>query len=213
MFSFGTYLFVLSSLLATFTNILASSSQDFGVIIIPDSLTYGYDNQINSLNAYFSNSSVNVYTRVLEINRIYPTKNLIEKLITNTLLRMKSELHFNYTQDTPLFLAGHGRGGMLVQSYVFGGTPTNLPVKLSGVILEASYVNRVNYDRVAAAKNISILTIAGELDGVNRITRMAESFLFDIKDIDHRITVIVPGDFFNAFYTRINSIYFGLNLV
>lgn len=48
---------------------------------------------------------------------------------------------------------------------------------MSGLILEGSYIQRKNY---ANAKSlVNVLTIGAELDGLVRITRIAESYYFD----------------------------------
>ena len=50
-------------------------------------------------------------------------------------------------------------------------------MKVSGLILEGSYIQRNNYGN--AKSLINVLTIGAELDGLVRITRIAESYYFD----------------------------------
>jgi hypothetical protein len=69
---------------------------------------------------------------------------------------------------------------------------------VAGVILEGSYVERKNRDKIMNDPTVpNILTIGGELDGLNRITRMAEAYYFDMKNPRSSnleiLTLIVKG--------------------
>ena len=80
----------------------------------------------------------------------------------------------NMDQQTPFFFIGHSSGGSFLQDYLI---PKLLPVKLAGLILEGSYIKRAN--NMVASCLVNILTIGAELDGLVRITRIAESYYFD----------------------------------
>ena len=100
---------------------------------------------------------------------------------------------FQITKDTPFFFAGHGIGGILLQDFLLNNIKSmQSKCKVSGLILEGAYVQRKNFAIQSVLNNI--LTIGGELDGLNRITRMAEAFYFNQKNVmANQITLIVNG--------------------
>ena len=97
-------------------------------------------------------------------------------------------------KNMPFFLGGHSLGGIIVQDYILNNDTINkLPVKFSGLILEGAYVERKNRDN-SIKLDSNILTLGGELDGLNRITRMTESFYFNKKENNNKqITLLVKG--------------------
>ena len=68
---------------------------------------------------------------------------------------------------------------------------------VKGLILEGGYIVRKNRNLIENATLIeSVLSIGGELDGLNRISRMAESLYFDMKFQNNgikRMTHLIPG--------------------
>jgi len=113
------------------------------------------------------------------------------------------ESGLNYTKETPFFFIGHSLGGVFLQDYVFGKVSQNtMPVMVAGMVLEGSYIVRKNYNLAKNATVPALLTISGELDGLNRISRMAESAYFDTKDGNSdvlRMSYVISGknhDFF-----------------
>ena len=104
----------------------------------------------------------------------------------------------NLNKNMPFFFVGHSLGGIILQEYILDANNRNsLPVKVAGIILEGSYVERKNRDKLTDPNLPNILTIGGELDGVNRITRMTEAYYFDMKNPRFTnfeiITLIVEG--------------------
>jgi hypothetical protein len=86
----------------------------------------------------------------------------------------------NINKDMPFFFVGHSLGGIMLQDFILDQKNVDkLPVKVAGLILEGSYITRSNRDKLSNANIPNILTIGGELDGVNRITRMVEAYYFD----------------------------------
>ena len=76
-------------------------------------------------------------------------------------------------KDAPLFSAGHSLGGIIVQGY----TKSN-PEKFKGQILMGSFLNRGQVEGKAGDKcpyPVPTLTIGGEVDGLARISRIAEA--------------------------------------
>lgn len=53
----------------------------------------------------------------------------------------------NTQKKPPFFFVGHSLGGVIIQDYLYNESNLNkLPVKMAGLILEGSYVNRKNYE-------------------------------------------------------------------
>jgi hypothetical protein len=127
-----------------------------------------------------------------------PEPVLIGKIVDDSFAGLaKAGLKVN--SDTPFFFVGHSLGGVMLQDFLFKQTKS-LPVKVSGIILEGSYIERKHFDQVTrdASSMPPILALGGGLDGVNRIARMAESRFFDSKNADNRalfkrLTLLVDG--------------------
>ena len=104
--------------------------------------------------------------------------------------------------QTPFFFIAHSLGGIVIQEYLLNeSNQKNLPVKFAGLVLEGSYIERKNYQVVKkqnANPTYSILSIGGDLDGLNRISRMSEAFYFDKLNKNelapyNRMTLILSG--------------------
>jgi len=88
-----------------------------------------------------------------------------------------------FTGDN-VFLAGHSLGGVMAQQYA----PSHTDV-IKGLILEGSVLLRgtrkVHADGFTKFNlNLPTLTLCGELDGLLRITRCAESYYHQYENID-----------------------------
>jgi len=92
----------------------------------------------------------------------------------------------NISKEMPFFFAGHSLGGIMMYDYILSNqTRNSLPVKVAGVILEGSYVERKNREKIMNDPTVpNILTIGGELDGLNRITRMDLKLLIQKLEIN-----------------------------
>lgn len=87
---------------------------------------------------------------------------------------------FNYTTRTPFFFAGHSLGGVVLINYLvdsYESLSTKCDVR--GVVLEGSFVPRVKLNLTRAEAFPPVLTLGAELDGLARISRMAEAFYHD----------------------------------
>jgi hypothetical protein len=96
---------------------------------------------------------------------------------------------FAYTQTSPFFFGGHSLGGIMVQNYLFG-TSSSLPFKLKGLVLEGSFISRSNLDKMTKA-SWSVLTLGAELDGLARLTRIAESY--HMLRPENALVLALPG--------------------
>lgn len=126
-----------------------------------------------------------------------PQPIMISSRINDGFKKLK-DAGFNYNKETPFFFIGHSLGGVVVQDYVLNKDNQNsMPAKFAGLVLEGASILRKNYELVKDSTLISsILTIGGELDGLNRISRMSESVYFDEKfngNGVYRNTYLVPG--------------------
>ncbi|XP_071099229.1 uncharacterized protein [Haliotis cracherodii] len=95
-------------------------------------------------------------------------------------------------EDAAIFVAGHGRGGAMLATYV-----AEVPDFFSGIILMGTYLKP---QMKASAFPVPIMTITGDLDGISRITSVAEAFrsmrddvAFDSDLIYHSPLVIMDG--------------------
>ena len=174
-----------------FKNEMPSNDLEAGLIFIQgeEINASNYLNFTTQLQVKFPNK---LWIAIAQFPSNLPTSDLIGKQI-NAAFDALSKQGFQITSSTPFFFAGHGLGGILLQDYLLN----NLNViqskcKIAGLILEGAYVQRKNFAKQIAISNI--LTIGGELDGLNRITRMTQSFYFNLKNaIPNQITLILLG--------------------
>eukprot|EP01084_Bolivina_argentea_P273053 465038_1 len=88
------------------------------------------------------------------------------------------------TNKSKTFMAGHGKGGFLMQLWtgINANNYTNIyPFNYGGQILLSSFIQRIfrnNNSQLLNYTNYSIptLSLSGELDGICRITRIIEQF-------------------------------------
>lgn len=93
-------------------------------------------------------------------------------------------------KNAPVFYSGHSLGSVMIQDHL-----ANKNVKAAGLILTGGYIQR-KYLWPTFNFNIPTLTIGGELDGLSRITRIAEAFyLSNERDshIDDYPVIVAPG--------------------
>ena len=119
---------------------------------------------------------------------------LLIKIIMDSIFKELNKEGFNYTESTPFYFGGHSLGGIILQDYLFEHFK-KLPFKFDAVILEGSFIVRKNLDKSSNPKFPPVLTLGAELDGLARVTRMAESYYFnDLMTVkDHTYTIVIPG--------------------
>ena len=137
-----------------------------------------------------------LWVAVAEFPLSTPEPLLIGKLIDEAYTSLE-KAGLKLSSSTPFFFIGHSLGGIMLQDNIFKSIYTkSFPFKVAGLILEGSYVERKHYDKMSNSLTPPILALGGALDGVNRISRMAESRYFDMKDnlpIFKKLTLLVPG--------------------
>ena len=92
-------------------------------------------------------------------------------------------------ESASLYLVGHSDGG---DGLLDDMLSENSNIK--GYILMGSFIKRTYYSLYTSSKKI--LTIQGDLDGLVRVTRIAESFYHMVKSEDDLLKfphIIVPG--------------------
>ncbi|XP_033752396.1 uncharacterized protein LOC117336125 [Pecten maximus] len=82
-----------------------------------------------------------------------------------------------------LFLAGHGTSGFPVQLYA-----SIYPSEVNGILLYNSYLRQGQIITFP----VPVLTISGDLDGVNRITQIADMLIDNINDDDDSLLRMSP---------------------
>ena len=106
-----------------------------------------------------------------------PTDDLIDSAMNSMIARMNAD-GFNGSDTRLLYAFGHGTGSFPLQGWAIRYIANQQKVKpypapLKGVILLGSYLQR-KYRNITFPTGV--LTIAGDMDGMTRITRIAESF-------------------------------------
>lgn len=115
--------------------------------------------------------------------------------IMNDIYSQLMKQGFKYDSSTPFFFAGHSLGGIIAQDYLFSQL-NQLTINVTGLILQGSFIQRPNLEKSTAPKYPPILTLGGELDGLARVFRMAESYYFNTNSQnvkDKTYTIIIPG--------------------
>ena len=123
---------------------------------------------------------------------------MINSRINDGFTQLRKE-GFQFNKDTPFFFVAHSLGGVFLQDYILNkDNQDSLPVKVAGLILEGSYIVRKNRDLVYSDSNLipSIMSVSGDMDGLNRVSRMSESYYFDMKNSGKGVqtaTYLIPG--------------------
>ncbi len=176
------------------TTLAASTGQDVALILVPGASIESkfYTKFFQTLQTKYPG----LWVAMTEFTFSTPNPIQINDQINKALEQLKNS-GLNYTKETPLFFVGHSLGGVFLQDYVLSKVNQDaLPVRVAGLVLEGSYIVRKNYDLVKNAAVPALLTISGELDGLNRISRVAETVYFDAKDANRdvqRMTYVIPG--------------------
>jgi hypothetical protein len=114
---------------------------------------------------------------------------LLINQIMNSAFDSLRQSGLNFNKQTPFFFGGHSLGGIMVQNYLFGSL-NSLPFEVTGLVLEGSFISRSNVDKLRQS-GLTVLTLGAELDGLARITRIAESF--HMLDAQSTLTLVLPG--------------------
>lgn len=158
-------------------------------VVIFQGLGIDAKNYVKFAKELQSKSNGKLWVAIAEFSNNRPNSSLSNRIM-NEIFAVLQETGFNFTKETPFYFIGHSFGGRVLQSYLLNYFK-NIPVEISSLILEGSYIERKNFENFSKL-SISVLTLGGELDGIIRITRMAESFHFNSKQ-DKARTLIIRG--------------------
>ena len=122
-----------------------------------------------------------------EFSQDYPRPNLANSVMSSAYQQLK-QAGFSYTSETPFFFGGHSLGGIVVQDYLLDSE--SFPFAMKGLFLKSSFISRRNIDKINK-KNWFLLTIGAELDGLGRLTRIAENY-HNIRG-ETKLTLVLPG--------------------
>eukprot|EP00128_Syssomonas_multiformis_P017854 Colp12_sorted_trinity150504_noHs@7144 len=111
----------------------------------------------------------------------------INSVVTKALQMLKDG---GFPENAPIFFSGHSLGSVMVQDYIAGGKAPYA----AGVILAGGYIQR-KYLWPTLNFPIPSLTVGGEMDGLSRITRLAEAYYQQVvkRDLKEHPVVVLPG--------------------
>ena len=92
--------------------------------------------------------------------------------IDHAIEKAQKQLKKSGARSSKVFIAGHSLGGSMIQHLNLNKS------QIDGLIFLGSFIARNKKDYI---KTIASLTIAAELDGLTRISRIAESYHLDIE--------------------------------
>merc|ERR1719460_1778831 len=138
-----------------------------------------------------------------------PNPGEIKSKITGAVSEVKSQGFSGINSTSDVFVAGHSLGGIFSQTVVHGGG-------YAGLILFGSYLTTLNGYSLRTFK-YPVLTLAGELDGLTRITRIGQEFkamedriAADGHDALYKFPVFaLPGQSHSQFCSNVNVTSFG----
>ena len=172
-----------------FANIIkpsTNSGNEVNLIIIPSPKNHD-ENYLQIAKVIESQTNQKLWIKIVESSSI-----LINKVNINTVIQDGiHQLQEAGSNARYIFIAAHGGSGELIQNLNLKNQ------KIDGFIFLASYIQR---HKRSYMENIPSLTIGGSLDGITRITRIAESFYKEILDqkdqknaLLHNPIVIING--------------------
>lgn len=150
-----------------------------------------YKQYVLDLQAKFNGS---LWVALAEFPLNTPEPLLVNEIMNNIYAQFKQQ-GFNFDSSTPFFFAGHSLGGIIAQDYLFSHL-SKLNLNVTGLILQGAFIQRPNLEKSTDPKYPPILTLGGELDGLARVFRMAESYYHNTNDKnvkDKTYTIIIPG--------------------
>lgn len=138
-----------------------------------------------------------------------PNPGEIGSKVSSSISTVKSRGFTNITSGSDVIIGGHSLGGIFSQQVVASGD-------YAGLILFGSYLTTIYGYSLTTFKK-PVLTLAGELDGLTRITRIAaewramhERITADGQEALYRFPVVaLPGQTHSQFCSNVNVTSFG----
>ena len=136
-------------------------------------------NYIKLLLNLQSKLTANLWIAIPEFINDFPSQDQMSDLVTQS-LKSFNTYGFNFTKQTPMFMAAHSLSGHVVQDYLLVNTTIpGLPVNFTGLINYGGFITRYNRISINQTNFAPVLTLGAELDGFCRLTRIAEAFYYD----------------------------------
>lgn len=131
-----------------------------------------------------------LWIALLEFPLDLPDPIQIQSTVKNSLTDLRLN-GFNYSGATPFFFAGHSLGGVVLMGYLAENYMSlSSQIDFKGVILEGSFIQKNKLNKTRSSSFPPVLTLGAELDGLARITRMAESYYYDYLDATSTVLYI-----------------------
>lgn len=114
----------------------------------------------------------------------------VDSLFASYIDALLKEMHTDAGMgaDVPIIIAGHSLGGASLQGYT-----ANNPDLIKGQILMGSTLLRKYYNNTGFM-GIPSMMLSGDLDGLLRVTRMAESYnKFEKEGAPKKTVLVIPG--------------------
>lgn len=120
-----------------------------------------------------------LWVAILQFPADMPDPLQIGSLMQKAFVDLKAN-GFVYTTSTPFFFAGHSLGGVVLMNYLLSNYVTfSGQFDFRGTVLEGSFVQKSKLNATRVSSFPPVFTLGAELDGLARITRLAESFYYD----------------------------------
>jgi len=165
-----------------------SVGTNIGVVMIPGQgyAPQAYQTVAQSFQKEAANYGMQAWIAIPELSYKKADTGVIDKPINQAVSLMQSS---GFSGDN-LFIAGHNLGGVMSQWYISGeGLFKSPDVTFKGQILLGSVMNR-QYRSISKTDGSTVfdfpadtITIGATKDGVTRITRVAEAYWHQIKNI------------------------------
>jgi len=169
-----------------------------GVVVIPGEgyAPQQYQTLAQTFQSQASNNGLMAWVAIPQLDSYKKaTTGFIDKPLKQAVQTMQSA---GFTGDN-LFIAGHNLGGVMSQWYITGEGMFESPdYTFKGQILLGSVMNR-QYRSISKDDGTTVfkfptdtLTIGGTKDGVTRISRVAEAYWHQIKNVNSQYTGKFP---------------------
>jgi hypothetical protein len=191
---------------------LAGKSGAHKILVVVNGAFVPNDDYVDVAKAIQSATDLNLWVAIPSFIINTPNPGEIDSKIKGSISALESAgFPGTARSDVDVVVGGHSLGGIFSQTAVAKGN-------YAGLVLFGSYLSSINGYAVNTYPKPA-LTLAGELDGLTRITRIAKSWL-ELKDLrdkeggeDARFThpvVALPGVTHSQFCSNTNVTSFGM---
>merc|ERR1711907_223064 len=188
---------------------LASKTGDEKLLVIINGAYVANTNYAELGTAIQKASPLKLWVAIPSFVLNCPNPGQIGGKVSDAVQQVKSNGFASITPSQDVFISGHSLGGIFSQKVVGGGG-------YAGLILFGSYLTSINGYSLESFK-YPVLTLAGELDGLTHITRIAKEYegmqarvSSDGPSAHYRFPVVaLPGQSHSQFCSGVNVTSFG----